>query len=540
MEAVLVTRNTSSDAHGNATTSDLRLTVQLPDAAVQASRQVKQLPETEWPGSSTAGLHPDVAEGRNTPVDLQLWRQDRSVKTHVLARFSAFGADDTNEFATFVQGKEVFLDNTQLRDSLEEDMRSFAERSDHTEGFMLSTSISDGFGGLSSGFIEQLRDEHAKACLFTTAMLKDAHGWKRHDTEVNIGSFHLISGGLIVEYPQRSQTQRTLNAALSLHTLEEFSTMLLPVQPPAEWQDAAGWTRYLRQDIDRRESYSYVLNAQLQSMNTELREPGVLDQVVSQLNWRGDNKIAHLAGSTPMLPPHHLEGLVGQRALLESIKDFSLLGQSSGRPRKEGRSVPYAQYAVVRGFDDDDVQKLGPVLEASTPLKEPLSTWVCLPQPYPILKAAPPVFRSLLPNGRPLDLKPPPNTDVTSRSAMFGLPDPLFLHTQSTYYVQPESVPVLTMLSTTPDARHYLRHLSDSLKELVRTRSRLLYEYEDGEHGIGRDGVREIQERLETLADTYSSGATGGDNAEEEDRDVDEDWSATEQRDELEDELMAD
>ncbi|KAM0788396.1 hypothetical protein ACM66B_001534 [Microbotryomycetes sp. NB124-2] len=523
MEAVLVTRNASADAQGNTTTLDLRLTVQLPDAALQSTKQLVQLPATEWPGSSTAGSHPDVDSKRTTPADLRV----STVRTHALSRFSAFGADETNELATFVQGKEAFWDDGRLRDDLEEDMRSFAERSDHTEGFMLSTSISDGFGGFTSAFLEQLRDEHPKSCLFTTAMIHDAYGWKRTDTE-------------------RSQTQRTLNAALSIQSLEEFSSMLLPVQPPAAWRDEAEWTRFLRQDIDRHETYLYVLNAQLQSMNTELREPGVLDQVVSQLNWRGDNKIAHLAGLTPMLPPHHLEGRAGQRTLSGSIKDFSAWDpqkvQAAHARRRSSRSTPYSQYAVVRGFDDDDVQALGPILEASTPLKEPLSTWVCLPQPYPVLRTAPPIFRSLLPNGRPLDLKPPPNTDATSRAALFGLPDPLFLHTQSTYFVQPESVPVLTALSTTPDARHYLRHLSNSLKELIRTRSRLLYEYEDGEHGLGRDGVREVQERLETLVDTYTSGAADEDDdgGHDEDKDVDEDWTATEQRDELEDELMAD
>ncbi|KAK4058413.1 mtDNA inheritance, partitioning of the mitochondrial organelle [Microbotryomycetes sp. JL221] len=454
-----------------------------------------------------------------------------SVCTHTLSRFSPFGADETNEFATFTQGREAYVDDVQLRDDLEEDMRSFAERSDHTEGIMLTTSITDAFAGFSSAFVEQLRDEHPKACLFTTAMIHDAHDWKRADNE-------------------RSRTQRLLNASLSMQMLEEHSSMLLPVQPSAPWQESRGWTRFLRDDIDHHTTSSWVLNAQLQSLNTELREPEVLDQVVSQLNWRGDNKIAHLHGAMPMLPPHHLEAPNGQTLLSNSLMDFSVYNQparsSTGPGRIQGKTVPYSQYAVVRGFDEDDAQKLGAVLEGSTPLKEPLSTWVCLPQPYPILRTAPPIFRSLLPNGRPLDLKPPPNTDATSRSALFGLPDPLFLHTQSTYFVQPDSVPILTMLSTTPDARHYLRYLSNSLKELIRTKSRLLYEYEDGDHGLGRDGVREVQERLETLADSYSSGAADDEDDDEDEaadrygKDPDENWTSTEQRDELEDELMAD
>lgn len=66
----------------------------------------------------------------------------------------------------------------------EDDIRSFAEQSDHTEGFMLTTPISDGFGGFASSFLETLRDEFPKSKIFSTAMLDNSLGWKREDTEV--------------------------------------------------------------------------------------------------------------------------------------------------------------------------------------------------------------------------------------------------------------------------------------------------------------------------------------------------------------------
>jgi hypothetical protein len=83
-------------------------------------------------------------------------------------------------------------------------MRSFAERSDHIEvrllcsmyaatahelylqGFMLSSTISDGFSGFTSIFLETLRDEFPKNNIFSTAMLTDALSWKREDTEVRL------------------------------------------------------------------------------------------------------------------------------------------------------------------------------------------------------------------------------------------------------------------------------------------------------------------------------------------------------------------
>lgn len=123
---------------------------------------------------------------------------------------------------------------------------------------------------------------------------------------------------------QRSKNQRLINEALSLTNLEELCSMVMPVQPPAGWDAEKPWNKYLRDDVDTRASYSHILKQHLQSANSELREAGALHSVVSQLNWRGDNKFVHLQGASPMLPPDHLAGPVGQETLRNSIYDFSV------------------------------------------------------------------------------------------------------------------------------------------------------------------------------------------------------------------------
>lgn len=126
-------------------------------------------------------------------------------------------------------------------------------------------------------------------------------------------------------------------------------------------------------------------------------------------------------------------------------------------------------------------------------------------------------------------MAPPPNYDPHSAAGLFGLPDPLFLHTQANYFVQPSSIPILTTLSTSPDARHLLRHLSTGVKELLRTRSRTLYEFEEGEYGLGREGLVECKERLETLADGLAQAGGGGDSDDGmEGKDEDENWDPEE------------
>lgn len=145
------------------------------------------------------------------------------------------------------------------------------------------------------------------------------------------------------------------------------------------------------------------------------------------------------------------------------------------------------------------------------------------------------MFRSLLPNGRPLVLQPPlPSDPARAPYGIFGAPDPLVLHTQDNYVVQPQSIPLLTTLETTPESRHYLRHLSNGVKELLRVRSRVLWEYEEGEYGLERDGIIEAREALESLADRYAAGGHGDE--EEDHMDEDENWQ--EQEDELDRELM--
>ncbi|GAA5905693.1 uncharacterized protein JCM6883_005414 [Sporobolomyces salmoneus] len=498
MEAVLITRNSTTDREGNLTTSDLRLEVNLPGKI--RSQSVETVPASEWSRASIKGSHPGI------PQDTV--QTDLSYKPHVLPGFSQFGTDEPNEFATFIQGRESYLSSNTLREELEDDLRSFAEKSDLTEGFMLSTPLSDGFSGFTSTFLSHsLRDEFPKSTVWTTGMIQNSLSWKRPDTD-------------------RSRNQRLINEALSVESFEEFASMLCPIQPTTpEWDDNAPWAKYLRTDLDKTEVYNAVLNQHLQSSNSELREPDCLTQIVQQLNWRGSNKIASLSGVSPMLPAEFFEGEGGIERLKKSWMDWSVLPDQEGK-RSKKEDIPFAQYSVVRGFELQESQALGPLLESSTPLKEPLSQWVSLPHPYPLLPSSLPIYKGLLPSGRPLVLSRPSHSDPSTSSGLFGLPDMRY-PSPSSYIVQPSSIPILTTLSTSPSTRHLLASLVGGLKELVRRKDGVLREYEEGEYGIGREGILEVRERLETLMDNYRGG-DDGDDGEGTDKDEDENWDDTE------------
>ncbi|BGP46430.1 mtDNA inheritance, partitioning of the mitochondrial organelle [Rhodotorula kratochvilovae] len=496
MEAILITRNPGTDRNGNLTTSDRTL-----DLGKKQREAVDTLPASEWSTSTAPHAHRGAAATADEP-------RDASYKPHALSGFAAFGSDEPNELATFVQGREAWEGNA--------------------EGFLLTSQLSTGFAGVTSGFLETLRDEFPKSAVWLTALLSDARGWKRSDSE-------------------RAKAQRTLNEALGLVHAEELASMVLPVQPVqtyeafVEGRERDEWRRFLRDDVDTAAAYQQVLTTHLQSAGSELREPDVLPSLIEQLNWRGGTKLASLSGHTPLAPAAHY-GPTGSDAAVRKLRagerDWSVWrGEGEGAEEEDPKDeeAPYAQYSVVRGLDFEESQEMGPLLEkAAEPLKEPLVRWVSLPDPFPILPSSLPIYRGLHPStGHPL-LLPVPSTALplslpsalapspAPSAALFGLPDARFPPALSFTTSQPSSIPVLTTLSTRPSARLYPRALSLVLREMRRVRAGVLREYESGEYGVGREGVEEARERLEGLWDGYGGAGEGEDKGE------DEDWTATE------------
>lgn len=120
---------------------------------------------------------------------------------------------------------------------------------------MLSSPISDGFGGFSSAFLELLRDDYAKTNIFTTAMITDAGRWRRQDDEVRSRASLLHQHqALTCAARQRNRAQRLLNESFSIQQMEELSSMLLPIQPPRTWENDEEWAKFLRRDVSRRYS----------------------------------------------------------------------------------------------------------------------------------------------------------------------------------------------------------------------------------------------------------------------------------------------
>lgn len=147
-------------------------------------------------------------------------------------------------------------------------------------------------------------------------------------------------------------------------------------------------------------------------------------------------------------------------------------------------------------------------------------------QPFP-LSHLPPLFHSLDYNGRPVVKTAAPTLQPgilhsVDRAAFFSAAPPTPAATVAKEElmpsdVEPAFVPIYTALTTTPKTALTLSHYVDELRTLARS-AVLVSEYEQGEYGLGRDGIVEVRERLESLRDGYAEVVMDdGDEAEDED-----------------------
>ncbi len=64
-------------------------------------------------------------------------------------------------------GQDLFNSLNREQDLFEHDFRFFAEECDLVQGVQIFTALDDAWGGFAARYIEHLRDELGKACLWT-------------------------------------------------------------------------------------------------------------------------------------------------------------------------------------------------------------------------------------------------------------------------------------------------------------------------------------------------------------------------------------
>jgi len=72
-------------------------------------------------------------------------------------------------FDDWHQGMELFKAIDGEEDFLDNHVRPFIEECDLMQGFQMFASIDDGWGGFGNSFLERVKDEYAKSCVWSWA-----------------------------------------------------------------------------------------------------------------------------------------------------------------------------------------------------------------------------------------------------------------------------------------------------------------------------------------------------------------------------------
>ncbi|KAE8215060.1 hypothetical protein CF327_g1595 [Tilletia walkeri] len=292
------------------------------------------------------------------------------------------------------------------------------------------------------------------------------------------------------------------------------------------------------------------------TLPSRLRDrPESIPQLTSRLNWRQNTRVGILGGClpTPLLAEIQSESIVKEFDPIEAMLAARGLLAKSSSEKKKGRNEPwtpefgrreveaswidflparqgggqqiraksFAQSITARDADPGAKIPTRSVMEAWSGLPAPLGTTHFVPLAYNVLPSHPQFFNGLTNTGR-------------------ALPDPSLASTDK----RVRTLPLVSSLSTGPQTAAVLHSHRRFIQDVLRGHVPLqaygigasgggapgAASSEDSEGVVGgRDGLKEVLERLEEMLQGYEE--EGADDDEDEDegdgRGTDEEWEET-------------
>lgn len=278
--------------------------------------------------SLDAGTKPDAL----TTSSVRYWSDFSRVFYHPksLVQLYDFELNSTiMPFERFSMGTELFDTLDKEHDIVDRDLRPFAEECDRMQGLQVFTTIDDAWGGFASSYLEALRDEYPKTCIWT---------WGLQNPVLSI--------------PRDKRQLRLVNTAQTLSQVCAQATMVVPLAlpegslPPSVSLDAASpW------HVSALLATAAETGTLQSRLNSDAEHSiGALGDMTESLNTGGNQTLANMkmaVGPRKTKPD-------GEQAPLDI--DLSRIGrpQATGRDRRAPRI--FGQLSSVRGYDhkDDD------------------------------------------------------------------------------------------------------------------------------------------------------------------------------------------
>ncbi|KAF4466747.1 hypothetical protein FALBO_6388 [Fusarium albosuccineum] len=179
----------------------------------------------------------------------------------------------TMPFERFSMGTELFSMLDKEHDLVDRDFRPFAEECDMLQGIQVFTTIDDAWGGFASSYLESLRDEFPKSCIWTWGLQSP-----------------------LLDIPRAKRQLRLANVA---HSIEQLCTQASTVVPLSLPEDDL--TTGVSLDCRSAWHTSALMAAGIETATLPSRlkqgsvnQPSSLDDLAESLNAAGNQPLASM------------------------------------------------------------------------------------------------------------------------------------------------------------------------------------------------------------------------------------------------------
>lgn len=239
---------------------------------LDSGKQVKLLPENVrfWSDFNRVFYHPRSS--------IQINDRDLRPSPLSLEHFSA--------------GEELFASLDPNHEIIDEDLRPFVEEADSLQGFQIMTSMDDAWAGFAARYMEQLRDEYAKAVVISWGIQSSLAGLPlvSNSTEILIRK-----GTLFLTVGQEKRLRRLANRARTLVGVGRESSLFVPLRVPGHLPRYLQLTAGLpwhRSALFATAVETAVLPSRLKAISVS--QPRTFNSFVDTLNLQGTHPIATL------------------------------------------------------------------------------------------------------------------------------------------------------------------------------------------------------------------------------------------------------
>ncbi|KAG6005507.1 hypothetical protein E4U21_007901 [Claviceps maximensis] len=231
-------------------------------------------------------------------------------------------------FESFSMGTELFSSLDKEQDIVDRDWRPFVEECDLMQGMQVFTSLDDAWGGFGSSYLEQLRDEYPKSCIWV---------WGAQSPMTGV--------------PREKRQLRTANVAQSLYQGYSQASIVVPLALPDDTLSAP--LSRLDQSSPWHTSALFAAMAESALIPTRLKDGQghvSMTDMAESLNTSGNQTLVS-AGMSPFPDPADVDHEK------EAISLFHIGVAAAGTKIKDRRKRIFGQITACRGPTNNSTEK---------------------------------------------------------------------------------------------------------------------------------------------------------------------------------------